>query len=94
MSRHLDSNSGLLLSHISHAVNSDVSKNLDGFYRTQVVAYIRSPTWTIERNALHLFDTLCPKDWLQHAKILQGTANFLQWSTIAHTSTCFKMQRP
>lgn len=44
MSRHLDSYSGLLLSHISHAINSDVSKNLDRFYQTEVSAHIRSST--------------------------------------------------
>lgn len=44
MSRHLDSNSAPLRSHISHAVNPDTSKKLDIFYQMQVVTYNRGQT--------------------------------------------------
>lgn len=61
MSRHLDSYSGLLLSHISHAINSDVSKNLDSFYQMLKFLLASGLQPGSERNDLHLFVTQLSK---------------------------------
>lgn len=45
------SNSGLLLSHISHAVNSDESQGQDCSYQTQVPANISSSCWSRNRRS-------------------------------------------